>query len=159
MNLKIVDFDPRRHLKQVVEFQAESFTVNFPGFSADDKFRREHARKLRRATKDRNEGLYVIGDDDNRARGFLWVQVETNRAGEHVGYIRSLYVSPDIRRDGWGTKLVGRAESWCRQRGIRSLELMVSACNPIAVCFYEEAGFQTIRYRMQQRLDLTRCGE
>ena len=47
----------------------------------------------------------------------------------HRGWVYYLAVSPDCRGQGLGRQLVAAAESWCRDRGVPRVQLMVRASN------------------------------
>jgi RimJ/RimL family protein N-acetyltransferase len=67
---------------------------------------------------------------------------EQNLKQRHVGFIRSMYVAPDFRERGIGSKLLqaalDQATAWPE---IEQLTLAVTATNTAAVALYERFGF------------------
>ena len=63
-----------------------------------------------------------------------------------------LVVKKGFRRQGIGTALMKRAQSWARQKGLESIELTVWEFNTGAARFYERLGYKTERLWMGTRL-------
>lgn len=145
-------FNWRRHIQAVMEFQREIYEVNFPGFKATAQFLRDYGSEVRKALNNPCEALYVLCDED-RVCGFLWVSLIGTMVDPCVGYIRNIYVSPDLRGQGWGRKLLQVAEDWCRSQGVDRITLDASCCNERAVSLYQRNGYETARLRMEKRLE------
>ena len=60
----------------------------------------------------------------------------------HRGWIYYLAVAPSRRRGGLGRRLMGAAEAWLRERGIRKLELMIRDTNTEVTAFYGRLGYR-----------------
>jgi ribosomal protein S18 acetylase RimI-like enzyme len=144
-------FDFGRDVEDVLRFQVEIYETNFPGFRVTESFLRDYRRQLKRASKMWTEGLFVL-DEARRPRAFLWVGVISTMINPAVGYVKNIYVDPDLRGAGWGRELLRVAENWARERGAAQVELDASLCNPEAVGLYENAGYRTIRLRMSRNL-------
>jgi GNAT superfamily N-acetyltransferase len=71
-------------------------------------------------------GLAVVNRDDERADVFAVYQV---------------WVAPEARGRGAGSRLIAALEAWVLERGGAALELMVSDAAPAARRLYERAGF------------------
>jgi ribosomal protein S18 acetylase RimI-like enzyme len=52
---------------------------------------------------------------------------------------------PEVRRRGWGTKLIGKAVDHLREQGIGSVWLGLDERNTAARIFYEKVGFKGIK--------------
>jgi ribosomal protein S18 acetylase RimI-like enzyme len=144
-------FDFGRDAEDALRFQVEIYETNFPGFRVTESFLRDYRRQLKRASRMWTEGLFVI-DEAGRPRAFLWVGLISTMVSPSVGYVKNLYVDPDLRRAGWGRELLRVAENWARERGATRVELDASTCNPTAVRLYEQAGYRTTRLRMAREL-------
>jgi ribosomal protein S18 acetylase RimI-like enzyme len=59
---------------------------------------------------------------------------------QHANLI-SMWVAAGHRRTGTGRLLVDAIESWARQSGAHSLQLMVTSSNLAAISFYQRLGF------------------
>ena len=53
----------------------------------------------------------------------------------------SMWVAPEYRRGGVGRLLVDAVRSWARDRGVKTVFLMVTSCNQAAIEFYKRIGF------------------
>ena len=53
----------------------------------------------------------------------------------------SMWVAPEQRHTGTGRLLVDTIESWARNAGAHTLQLMVTSKNLAAIAFYERLGF------------------
>jgi ribosomal protein S18 acetylase RimI-like enzyme len=62
-----------------------------------------------------------------------------------------LYVRPNFRRRGFGTRAIQFAESVCREDGIRVLRLEVDQTSTRTISLYRKVGF-----RLQHRHTMTR---
>ena len=141
----------RQHSRDVLDFQREIYELNFPGFLADRQFIREYADHLRRAVGKPDEGVFVL-EVDRRARGFLWVALISTMVEPCVGYIKNIYVAPELRSHGYGRQLMQFAEAWCIRKGVSRITLDASCCNQRAVGIYREAGYEVVRLRMEKHL-------
>lgn len=59
----------------------------------------------------------------------------------HRGWVYYLAVSPDRRGQGIGRQLMASAESWCRDRDVPKVQLMVRAGNSEVIHFYQGLGY------------------
>ncbi|MCD6360261.1 MAG: GNAT family N-acetyltransferase [Armatimonadetes bacterium] len=143
-------FHIRRDLEQVLDFQREVYEVNFPGFHADDYFREDYARDLRRATRDPNEVQYVL-EQEGRLCGFIWAAVISTIVDPRVGYIKNVYVAPQLRGRGQADRLMAAVEEWLMAQGVDKIMLDASVVNQRAVSFYEKLNYVTERVRMVKR--------
>ena len=62
-----------------------------------------------------------------------------------------MWTAPTHRRQGVGRLLVGAILDWARQRGARTLRLMVTSNNEPAISFYQRLGFTPYK---TERLEL-----
>jgi GNAT superfamily N-acetyltransferase len=76
---------------------------------------------------ERTLGLAVANRDEKRPEVFAVYQV---------------WVTPEARRHGVGSRLLAAVEAWVHDRGGRALELFVSDAAPGARRLYERAGFR-----------------
>ena len=137
----------------VLHFQYEVYETNFPGFVVTERFLRDYAAQLRAAARSPYEKMYVLEDDAGRVCGFLWIEVRATMVDPIVGYIKNVYVAPELRGQGYGKMLLEVAERWFRSQGCRKATLDVSVCNERAVRLYESMGYCPARYRMEKPLD------
>lgn len=93
--------------------------------------------------------LFVAPGGGNGARG-LWATIMCGSDG-HRGWLYYLAVDPDRRRGGIARSMVGHAESWLAEQGIRKVELMIRPENDAVREFYERVG-----YEVEPRLVMSR---
>ncbi|MFQ6098028.1 MAG: GNAT family N-acetyltransferase [Armatimonadota bacterium] len=139
----------RTDREAVLEFQRETYELNFPGFKVGPSFLREYAAAIREGQR-RGEGLFVL-EKDGRVCGFLWVCLMSTMVSPCVGYIKNLYVDPEHRGRGYGRLLVQKADEWFKAQGVASAQLTASTCNPAAMRLYEKMGYRPIRVEMEKR--------
>ncbi len=98
--------------------------------------------KMQAAVTDCGMQCLVLQQEDE-IRGFLQFQEEvlTHPMGffrERLGFIRELWVAPELRRSGCGKAFVTAMEQYCRDRGIKKLILTYEEN---ALGFYKSLGF------------------
>lgn len=64
------------------------------------------------------------------------------------GMLTDLYVSKPYRNRGVGSLALYEIEDFCRERGIRAIELQVLRHNKAAETFYLKAGFQVLQRKV-----------
>jgi GNAT superfamily N-acetyltransferase len=64
--------------------------------------------------------------------------------GGTEGMLTDLYVNKRYRNRGIGSLALYEIEDFCRERGIRAIELQVLHHNPEAETFYRQAGFKVL---------------
>ncbi len=150
--MHIRQFDLRRDLQAVLQFQHEIYERNFPGFEVNQKFLNDFARQLRAADRSPAEWLWVLEIAD-QIRGFVWGALITSMIDEFVGYIKNVYVAPELRGQGYGLRLLETAEEWFRAEGAPKAALDASVCNQQAFSLYTKAGYHGERMRMEKPLN------
>ena len=85
-----------------------------------------------------DDRLFFVADQADRIVGTVLAGYDGHR-----GWIYSLAVVPDRRRDGIGTQLVRHAEQALARLGCPKLNLQIHADNAAVVAFYESLGFHT----------------
>jgi ribosomal protein S18 acetylase RimI-like enzyme len=100
-------------------------------------------------TEPRNDPAKVIRDKLAVQRDLFFVAVEdgavvgTAMGGYdgHRGWVYSLAVDPDARRNGIGTALMRHVEQELAKRGCPKINLQVLASNAAVVAFYRKLGY------------------
>jgi ribosomal protein S18 acetylase RimI-like enzyme len=67
--------------------------------------------------------------------------------------LRALYVAPEHRRGGTGTRMTADFFSWARQREASRAEVNAYAANDAGLRFYERLGFARRAIRLDMELD------
>ncbi len=150
--MRIRKFDLRKDLNAVLQFQYETYERNFPGLRVDRAFLADYGRQLRAAARSRAEQLWVL-EVGAKVQGFVWGTLITSMVDEFVGYIKNVYVAPEIRSQGYARRLLETTEEWFRSEGAAKASLDASLCNPEAMALYQKAGYRAARVRMEKLLD------
>ena len=64
------------------------------------------------------------------------------------GMLTDLYVEKRFRQKGVGSLAIYEIEDFCRERGIRTIELQIQHHNKSAKTFYDKTGFRTLPRRV-----------
>ena len=148
---RIRAFRWHRDREAVLGFQREIYEGNFAGLTVTGEFLENYGRSLREAAGEPNEGLFVL-EAEGQVRGFLWVAVVSSLVNPWSGYLKNLYVAPELRGQGWGRALLAHADEWLRARGVARVELDCTVGNERAQHLYESCGYEATRLRMAKRL-------
>lgn len=88
--------------------------------------------------------LFIVGIDEESGEvacyGGAWLIAD-------VGEITNIAVSPELRRQGLGAKLLELLIQVCEERRMTSINLEVKEFNSPAVNLYEKYGFQVVGRR------------
>ena len=71
---------------------------------------------------------------------------------EPIGYVLGVFIEEGFRRKGLGKELIASAEIWCKENGLLSLSLNVSATNTAARALYDGCGFSEQSVVMRKEL-------
>lgn len=92
---------------------------------------------------------------DNKVVGYIFGYLK-NQAGNFVfnstALIESLYVDENYRHQGIASKLLETFYAWCKEQGIKIVEISVFKDNKKALSLYEHSGFVTHTFRMRNKL-------
>ncbi len=134
----------------ILEFEREIAKKSFPETPILEE--EHHKEKLEKAIRRELSSLKVALLDDEIV-GWLWLRTEKDRnTSEKFGYIKSIFVTPKHRHQGFGRKLMEAATQHFLKRGIMRVDLIVSAVNYDAALFFEEVGFETQYSTMRKKL-------
>ena len=83
-------------------------------------------------------GLLLVAEADGDAVGMLFGRL--NEGGDLLD-VGSMWVEPEVRRNGIGRRLLATAVEWGAGAGANQVELWVTRENTAALRLYEQAGF------------------
>ncbi len=84
--------------------------------------------------------------------GLLWLAHRQPGTVREHAWIYDIEVEADRRGEGWGRRLLERAEAIAREWGLDSLQLNVFGDNEVARGLYRSAGFREQQVAMTKRL-------
>lgn len=96
--------------------------------------------------------LWRAEDGDGRPVGLLWLAHRQPGTVREHAYVYDIEVDADRRGEGWGRRLIERAEAITREWGLASLQLNVFGDNEVARSLYRSAGFREQQITMTKRL-------
>jgi GNAT superfamily N-acetyltransferase len=85
-------------------------------------------------------GAWFIASAEGRLVGIA-AAIGDSDLGDSTRQLVSMWVDPDARRRGVGTKLVEAVKAWTTANGVNELQLQVTENNHAAARLYEECGF------------------
>lgn len=97
----------------------------------------------------------LVARDGDALVGFVRLDVERGPLSQDAtrGLVRDLYVVPDRRGEGVGTRLLDAAEAALRDRGVDVVALEALAANADAVRFYERRGYRPHRIEFEREVE------
>ncbi|MFB6301966.1 MAG: GNAT family N-acetyltransferase [Haloferacaceae archaeon] len=98
-------------------------------------------------------GLYVAAADG--LLGFVSFALDTGRYEEDRtrGVVRNLYVRPESREEGVGSRLLDAAEEALATKGAETIRLEAMADNDDARGFYRRRGYDPHRVAFEKRVE------
>ncbi len=94
---------------------------------------------VRSAGSDKQAGW--VAEHDGCVIGFVSVSAEDHWCGETDAWVGELIVDQRFERRGVARSLIGLAEEWAAERGLRHIRLTTGAANHGARAFYERLGY------------------
>lgn len=109
----------------------------------------EHAVEIDRILLEKTENtvVFVAERVDGNLGGFLEAGIRAYAEGcssSPVGYIEGLWVDPDLRRSGVGTRLVSAAEQWARGIGLTEMASDSDLLNTVSHAAHEAFGYTEV---------------
>jgi len=135
MTTKITLFNNQAHRDQVIVLWNAVFGYesahNEPSLAIDKKVTA-------------NDGLFFVAIIEKQVIGTIMAGYDGHR-----GWIYSVAVHPEHRKQGIGSQLVAHAESALIERGCMKINLQIMAGNESVVAFYASLG-----YAVEQRVSM-----
>jgi ribosomal protein S18 acetylase RimI-like enzyme len=110
--------------------------------SAGDVVEEWYAPERLRFDAESDDALLLVAEGDGEVAGFAHTVVDEAR---EVGTLLRLYVDPDRRGRGFGTRLLDAVRDRVDERGCSRLEAMVLERNEPGNAFYRSYGFERDR--------------
>lgn len=121
----------------------------FPQTSAND-----HADDFQAFRARSDTAVFVLDRGNGKLAGFVEVGTRPYADGcdsSPVGYIEAWYVDQDVRRSGWGGRLLEAAEAWARDRGYSEMASDALLDNVVSHRAHERNGYQEVDRVVQYR--------
>ncbi len=92
---------------------------------------------------------YLVYIEDGNLLGYCYAHPWKQRAAYSKSYETTIYLSPEGKGRGIGTKLMKRLISESRQHGIHALIACITAGNKASICLHEKLGFIKVSHFRQ----------
>lgn len=93
-------------------------------------------------TSDRTD--IIVGTAECSIHEFYGTSLGESRLQDSILYITEVAVSPTIRRQGIGSKLMKAIDEFAKARGVETIYLHVDVANEKAYSLYEKAGYKKV---------------
>jgi len=114
-------------LNQLHEECSHNFKTHYARFTFEERMKWIHVK---------DKFVVVAAQNDEGIVGYSIVSVEKD-----VGEIDSIYIVPNHRKTGLGTRLIERAEAWLREQRVSRIVISVAEGNEGAFPFYQKLGY------------------
>ena len=156
LRLEICPFHPD-DLEKVTEFrkevQSNIVVAGDHALSTEENVARWQRYLMKVYEEDKNQIL--VAKVDGKLVGYVFFlkraefPLETSYTWANMNEI---YVHPNYRRRGFGTKLVKKIFDYLKSIGVTHVKLNVMAGNRAAICFHRKLGFEDSSLRMRLEL-------
>lgn len=103
-----------------------------------------------------NKNICLIAEEKNIVVGFCFASIKQIQNAcmieQQIGYIESLYVIPECRKNGFGKELLQYVEKTLAGLDIKYLNLVVWDFNKKAIEFYENMRFVSQRHMYTKKI-------
>ena len=82
------------------------------------------------------KGAFLLAETDDKLNGCVYVELRGERS-----YLGLLSVDPDSQQGGLGSLLMNEAESYCRERGSRFMDILIVSLREELPPFYRKRGY------------------
>ncbi len=94
---------------------------------------------------------YLAETAEGTFAGFILARLQ-ERGEEKRAWFLSIHVSPKFRRQGLGTLLVHKIESWCQAQGFKDVLMFLNVRFKGAVKLLQSMGFKATNFYMEKEL-------
>ncbi|MFO7947259.1 MAG: GNAT family N-acetyltransferase [Armatimonadota bacterium] len=150
--VQLTVFNWRKHGHDVLGFQREIYETNFDDCTVDRDFLRDYAANLRDACRWDSEHLVVL-ERGSETVGFMWLSIMSTLVEPRMGYVKNIYVVPELRGKDHARQMLDYADQWFINRGCEKAALDATCSNQRAVGLYDKCGYEVVRYRMEKTYD------
>jgi ribosomal protein S18 acetylase RimI-like enzyme len=147
---KIEEADIRSQKNTIFEFFKKVYHNNFPEDIFSDEFWPSKINELSKFLKDGSAIVYGAFDGDELT-GFIWGYLKEWNKSVRI-HIPILVVRDGYERKGVAKVLMQKMKDYATVKNIRTLEVMVTSSNDVALAYYSAVGFKEVRELLELRL-------
>jgi aminoglycoside 6'-N-acetyltransferase I len=114
----------------------------------------EQLAEMKTIRQDPHQLVFVLERQDGRLGGFVEANLRSDADGcstHPVGYIEAWYIDPDLRRLGFGRRLVAAAEAWAVEMGCREMASDAELWNQVSLKAHLALGYEEVGRVIQFR--------
>lgn len=134
-----------RHTQTIVDFEGVvSLVQSQMAFIGYQQNREEVISELQNASKDESRSvLFVEYSQDMHAIGFAYGNICSGleNQGDYL-YLNELYISPNHRQHGYGSRLLEYVQEWSKKVGCVYVAMVTHPDNTQAQLLYAREGFE-----------------
>jgi aminoglycoside 6'-N-acetyltransferase I len=107
----------------------------------------EDEQEMRDFISRSDSAVFVVDRGNGSLAGFVEAGTRSIADGcklNPVGYIEAWYVDPDIRRSGYGRKLIDAAEDWAREQGYTEMASDALIDNEVSHAAHRNIGYEEV---------------
>lgn len=93
-----------------------------------------------------SEFPYLVWEEQGAILGYCYAHPWKERAAYNRTLETTIYLTPDAKGHGVGTKLMCRLIDECRRSGYRALIACITADNEESISFHQRLGFQKVSH-------------
>lgn len=82
------------------------------------------------------KGVFLLAEANGKLNGCVYVELRGERS-----YLGLLSVDPTYQQGGLGSLLMAEAEKYCRERGSRSMDIVIVSLREDLPSFYQKRGY------------------
>ncbi len=129
---------------EFINFHADIEPLFTPKEDAAEGFEKDFLRL--QMTKDTS--LVLVALDGDKAVGYAVSEIQEIPGSkmEKCGFVNHLHVQQSYRRQGVGEKLYRETVKWFHARGIKIVEIQLTAQNKVACDFWRKMGYQDLQH-------------
>ena len=137
----------------IVEYAEDKVSAgNWPEGDALRRSRDEVTKLLADGVSTPGHALFELTlPEEKEPVGVLWLSIMEDN-GARKGFVFDVWIRPDLRRQGLGTRAMMEAERWARSQGLNSLGLHVFGHNRAALALYKKLGYVITNLNMTKPL-------
>ncbi|KDN87051.1 GNAT family N-acetyltransferase [Kitasatospora cheerisanensis] len=133
---------------------ARELAAFLPEDLALERARQGSAQFLPNGADTAGHHLMAAEDADGRVVGEAWIGPDPRQAltGGNSAWLYDLYVSPEVRRRGYGSAVLRAAEALTAREGWTALGLNVFGGNEAAIALYRASGYRVAAMSLHKEI-------
>ena len=135
--------------RQLFEFEQQFTNTYNPDWTYSDKGRDYFKKRL-----GQDNAICLVAETNQEIIGYLvsFIDTYSYRSTNPICELENMYILPQYRRQGIGTKLVDELKKIAKKKGANRLRVETITQNQVAGSFYQAMGCQDFNLILEQEL-------